>query len=394
MQRKRALMACANDWDSPFQVGSHHIARGLVRAGYDVAFISDPISPLHICRGWTADLKRRRAAHRSGGVTDLDGRLWAYVPFAWLTPHNKPILRTNWVQRGWHRWTWPNVASLVKSHGFGEVDLMYLDSPAQAFWLDAVKYDRAVYRVADYNPHYEKYTEATRAAEEHIARRADLVVYPSRELQGYVERLGARRSLLLPNGVDYSHFAESIASRPAEYASIHGPIAVYVGVIPEWFHFAWIRAAAQQLPHMAFVLIGPDTLARERLGELPNVHLLGVRPYATIPALLAHADVGLMPFDVGRNPEGVDVLQPQKLYAYLASGLPVVASDWKNLRALDCPVHICATPHEFVTALRQSVAAPVDAAAYRRFASQFDWAQQVRALLNHLDTLPGRQIAA
>ena len=394
MKRKRALVACANDWDSPFQVGSHHIARGLVRAKYDVAFISDPISPLHLCRGWTADLKRRQALHSRGGRADLDGRLWAYVPFAWLTPHNRPILRSEWVHRGWHCWTWPNVARLARTRGFGHVDLLYLDSPAQAFWLDALSCDRAVYRVADYNPHFEKYTAATRSLEHDIARRVDLIAYPSQELREYVEALMPRRTLLLPNGVDYAHFADCTAPRPDEYATIRGPIAVYVGVIPEWFHFAWIRDAARQLPGMAFVLIGPDSLARPRLGGLPNVHLLGVRPYATIPALLKHADVGLMPFDVARNPEGVDVLQPQKLYAYLACGLPVVSADWKNLRSLGTPARLCGTSDEFVKALRQTVAAPRDPDSYRRFAARFDWSTQVQALLAHLEGLPARRSAA
>src|SRR5579864_3792432 len=112
MDRKRALMACSNDWESPFQVGSHHLARGLVRAGYDVAFISDPISPWHLCRGWTADLRRRLAIYRAGGRRALDGHVWAYVPAAFLTPHNKPLLRSQAVLRSWQRWTWPNVAAL------------------------------------------------------------------------------------------------------------------------------------------------------------------------------------------------------------------------------------------------------------------------------------------
>src|SRR5205807_8039149 len=125
-----------------------------------------------------------------------------------------------------------------------------------------------------------------------MARRVDLVVYPSQELAGYVESLGARRSLLLPNGVDYAHFARMYPP-PTEYAGLRGPIAVYVGVIPEWFHFEWVRRAAEQLPQMAFVLIGPDGLARQRLAGLPNIHLLGVRPYAPIPAPLHRPTVGL-----------------------------------------------------------------------------------------------------
>lgn len=383
--RKRALMACSNFWNSPFRVGSHHIARGLVRAGFDVAFISDPISPWHWCRPNAGFLRERLDIYRRGGVFDLDGRLWTYVPAALLTPHNKPILKSEMVHRNWHHWTWPNLTRLIREHNFNHVDLLYIDSLQQSCWLDLVSYRHSVYRVADYNPHFEKYTRATRLLEQEMARRVDRVVYPSQKLGLYAEELGAKHPLLLPNGVDFAHFACSARPRPAEYRDLHGPIAVYVGVIPEWFHFDWVRAAAIALPDMSFVLIGPDKLARARLSGMPNVRVLGMRDYAVVPAYLQHADVGLMPFDVAANPRGVEVLQPQKLFAYLASGLPVVASDWENLRLLGSPARRCATEKEFIEALWQATADPGNPHVYRRYASQFDWQLRVNDLLREFD---------
>jgi glycosyltransferase involved in cell wall biosynthesis len=392
--RKRALMGCSNYWDSPFQVGSQHLARALVRAGYDVAYLSDPISPMHLCRGWTADLQQRLAIYRTRGRHDLDGHLWTYVPAAWLTPHNKPLLRSRAVMGSWHRWTWPNLAALVAARGFAEVDLLYIDSMHQSCWLDSVRYRRSVYRVPDFNPHFEKYTPAAAAAEQEMAQRVDLVVYPSHQLHTYVEALGARRSLLLANGVDHAHFAGAPLPCPPEYRALSGPIAVYVGVIPDWFHFDWIRQAAIELPEMTFVLIGPDRLARERLSGLANVHPLGVRPYATLPSYLQHAHVGLMPFNVEINPRGVEVLQPQKLLAYFASGLPVVSSDWKNLRELDSPADLCASADQFVDALRRATTTTIDTASLRGFAARFNWDRQTSLLLEQLDAVAFPRSAA
>jgi glycosyltransferase involved in cell wall biosynthesis len=147
---------------------------------------------------------------------------------------------------------------------------------------------------------------------------------------------------------------------------------------------------------MHFVLIGPDHLARARLAGLPNVHLLGVRDYAEVPAFLQHADVGLMPFNAASNPEGVDALQPQKMYAYLASGLPVVASDWENLRHLDAPVFRCTSVEEFIAALLRASARPGDKSLLRAYAARFNWAHQVRQLLQAMDQIDGvtpRQVA-
>lgn len=384
---KRVLIATPNCWTSPFQVGSHNLARGFARAGWEVAFISDPISPLHLCRGVGPELRRRFALYRHGGIEDFDGKLWAYVPLALLTPHNKPILRTPLVNRRWHEWTFPGVISTARQRGFGKVDLLYIDSLHQSFWLDAIDYRHAVYRVADYSPQFEKFTPATRDCERAMARRADLVLYPSQALKAYVDDLGARRSLSFPNGTDFAHYAKP-AAPPPEYLDLPRPIAVYLGVIPTWFNFAWVRAAAQALPHVSFVLIGPDELARERLGDVANVHVLGLRDYARVPGYLQHADVGIAPFDREQNPRGVAMLNPQKLYGYFASGIPVVCTDWDEVRRLNSPAHVCASADAFVAGIRAALADRGDPEAYRRFASRFDWAIRVQTLLAALDDLP------
>ena len=44
---KKILMAVANYYTSSFQVGSHHFARTFEKIGYQVLFISNPISPIH-----------------------------------------------------------------------------------------------------------------------------------------------------------------------------------------------------------------------------------------------------------------------------------------------------------------------------------------------------------
>src|SRR5262249_503157 len=157
----------------------------------------------------------------------------------------------------------------------------------------------------------EKYTAAVRLLEREMAQRADLVVYPSRHLHSYVTELGAERSLYFPNGVDFHHYASRRLPPPPEYSRLTGPIPVHLCVLPSRFHFAWIRAAGSRLPQLSFVLVGPDTLARKECRGVKNVHLLGFRDHALVPAYLQHAHVGLVPFDPNRNPRGVEVLNPQ-----------------------------------------------------------------------------------
>ena len=138
MKRKRLLMATCNYWHSPFQVGSHHLARGFVRAGWEVAFVSDPISPWHLLAGQAKDVRERYHLYHHNGMTDCDGHVWAYVPGALLTPHNKPLLRSRWVGERWAQLSWPRLIETLRARGFGEVDLVYCDSVAHVGWLKEI----------------------------------------------------------------------------------------------------------------------------------------------------------------------------------------------------------------------------------------------------------------
>src|SRR2546430_1635291 len=135
--RQKVLMACPNYWDSPFQVGSHHLGRAFADSGREIAYVSDPVSPLHLLK-WSSELRERLACYLRGGVRRLDGKVWAYVPGALLTPHNRHGLRAEWMYRHWPALSWPDVRRTIRNHGFGTVDLLYFDSIAQRFWLDEV----------------------------------------------------------------------------------------------------------------------------------------------------------------------------------------------------------------------------------------------------------------
>jgi glycosyltransferase involved in cell wall biosynthesis len=378
-------MACAQYWTSPFQVGSHHLARGLVAEGFEVAFVSDPVSPLHVLQGVTPELRERWAIHRAGGIRDLDGRLWAYVPAAPITPHNRPLLRTEWVQRHWSRLTVPNLPKVARGAGFSEVDFLYLDSLNQAFWLDGIPHHRSVLRIADRTTAFEKSTPAVVRLERQVVRRADLVAYTALSLREYVEAMGPRAAMHLPNGVDVTHFARGSRSPPPELAALPRPIAVYVGAMDAWFDFDLIQAAAERLPHISFVLIGPDHRARQRLVPRSNLYLFGRRPYAELPAYLHHADVGLIPFDVVGHADLVRSIHPLKLYEYMACGLPVVAMEWEELKTLRSPAVLCTTHEEFIAAVDASVRMPRDRDGYLRFTEPADWRTRVAALLARLE---------
>lgn len=383
LPRPKLLMACNLNWNSTFQVGSHHLARGFVAAGWDVAYLSNPLSLLQLARR-DPGLRGAWSLYRRGGIEDMDGHLWAYAPGALLTPHNMPLLKSSVLYRGWWRLTLPSALRTVERRGFARVDLIYIDSPVQRFWLNRIAHPKSVMRVADRMSGF-GVAPAFSALERAVASTVDLVAYTARGLRGDVAELGARRAVYLPNGVNFEHFARGDRSLPADLANIPRPIAIYVGAMDDWFDFATLNAMVVGLPDVSFVLIGPDREARRRLSAQSNLHLLGTRTYAELPSFLHNADIGLIPFDVRGHGELVNGIHPLKLYEYLACGLPVVATDWDEIRGLNSPAILCRTPEEHVAAVRAVLAARSDREKGVRFASAADWSHRVERLLTYLD---------
>jgi glycosyltransferase involved in cell wall biosynthesis len=121
------------------------------------------------------------------------------------------------------------------------------------------------------------------------------------------------------------------------------------------------------------------------LKDLPNVHLLGRRSYQALPDYLHNADVGLIPFDSTSYPELVHGIHPLKLYEYLACGLPVVATEWRELTNLASPAALTKTSEQFIEAIRNAVSHPHDKAALRKYAQQADWQTRLDNLIAQLD---------
>ncbi|MBI5529688.1 MAG: glycosyltransferase [Deltaproteobacteria bacterium] len=384
---KRVLMTSGHHWSSTFRLGTHHLASGFLRRGWEVAFVSNPVSPLHVFSANRRDVLERARIFAAGGRGYCDGRLWTYVPGALVAPTNKPLLRSEWVCRNWQSTTLPSIGRVLRRSGFGEVDLLYFDSPVQAGLLTRVAHRRSVFRIADRMDGFSSFAPAFVTMQRELAGRVDLVIYSARSLASYVEALGPRNSMLVPNGVDFRHFAEGRRETPPEYGSIPRPRAVYVGAMDEWFDFELVSRAAAEMPHVSFVLIGPDRIARARLASLPNLHVLGARPFDKVPSYLHHADAGIIPFDVAGHARLVHTVNPLKLYEYMACGLPVVAAAWRELEEAKSPARLYQDSGGFMNALRDALETPGDRGAAIEFARKADWDERVGELIGRLDSL-------
>jgi Glycosyl transferases group 1 len=338
---------------SAFVVGSHHLARELARKGHYVAHVSTPISPAHWLAIGRPEVRVRFDLWSRGGVWRSD-RLFECVPMGLL-----PWRASRYLPRG-HVKSWLSLNGLrgrLRRNGFDEIDLLLVDQPKMVGVEALVSARQLVYRATDLYGEMERDNYMVTAARE-IALQAGLLIGTSEPVVDELKaQIPGKRYLLLENGVDVDLFSE-LASLPSEYASISHPRLIYAGAFDQRFDFGLIQMVAKALPSANLVLIGPmpGNAATEALRVLPNVHLLGVRPYASMPAYFQHACVGLLPFSAHAANAG---RSPMKLYEYGAARLPVVAVWTPELARRALPfVRLARTSHAFVGEIESLLHAP------------------------------------
>jgi hypothetical protein len=129
------------------------------------------------------------------------------------------------------------------------------------------------------------------------------------------------------------------------------------------------------------VMIGDARHAR--FEQLPNIHCVGPKPHAELPAWLWNADVGIIPFDVKNHAALVNSINPLKLYEYMACGLPVVSVAWEELRHIASPAQLTQTPDDFIAALRAAVR-PQDRQCSIVYAGTQDWGVRADTIITAL----------
>lgn len=375
----QALFCVSNSWASPFRVGSRHLAEGLASKGWKIAFVSDPVMPLHLLKINKKEI-RERFKLCFGSRRRISANIWAWTPFAAATPRDWPFFRSRLLSQNWHNLVLPGMKNSLAIAGFKEFDLVYVDSPLQAYWHKPIKRKKTIFRLADNISAFpDRRADFIKTGLQNICQNADYVLYTSLSLAPLAGSLTQNKSLYFPNGVNFAHFAAA-APIPKEYADAR-PKVVYAGSFGPWFLWSWVRDAASQLPDALFYLIGPGSKTGAKNLGLANVTGLGPRSYEQLPGYFQHANAGIIPFDQKGNKSLVDDINPLKLYEYLASGLPVVASSWQTLKNLNPPVKLCASVNDFIAALSATLTnKTANRKELQAFARNFDWQNNIATL--------------
>ena len=162
-----------------------------------------------------------------------------------------------------------------------------------------------------------------------------------------------------PSSVDVAHFAcaRHDMADPDDQLGIRRPRIGFFGVIDERMDLGLVAGIADARPEWQLVMIGP--VAKIDPAHLPrreNIHYLGNKRYAELPAYIGGWNVAMLPF--ARN-DATRFISPTKTPEYLAAGCPVIST---SIRDVMRPygelglARIADTPDVFVAAIEAAIA--------------------------------------
>jgi hypothetical protein len=196
-------------------------------------------------------------------------------------------------------------------------------------------------------------------------------------------KLAQAKAQLHPNvhffgcGVDCEHFESAMhdaLDAPPDLNTISRPMVGYYGVVDERLDYELLRELAAALPDVSVVMIGPVVkVAADELPQAPNIHWLGQRSYADLPAYVRQFDVCLMPFALN---DATEFINPTKTLEYMAAAKATVSTPIADVvRQFSTIVHVATSHADFIACVRRAIEQP-DAervALGRAIAHQHSW---------------------
>jgi len=187
-------------------------------------------------------------------------------------------------------------------------------------------------------------------------------------------------------GVDVAHFGQARDPQtkiPDDIASLRKPVLGYFGVVDERMDYDLIVKLSEANPDWSIAMVGPQ-IKVDKVPQHPNLHWLGQKNYADLPAYCKAFDVCLIPFALN---EATEYINPTKALEYMATGKPIVSSAVADVVTnFGSVVKIARSHGEFVSLCQQAIQTP-DALATEaglKQAAENSWDSIVTRLENHI----------
>jgi glycosyltransferase involved in cell wall biosynthesis len=364
----------AVDWDY-LTMREHQILSRLAHR-HPVLYVEEQSHLLSLVR---APRKVRKLWQWTRRPRPVATNLWVYTPVIML-PLGRVVEAINAV----NQWVLTAlVRRAARALGWSR-PILWLYEPDQYRQIGRYAERLVVYDCADRHDAFVRLQRPAlvRRMEQRLCDRADIILTVSAAL---TDAIGPRRCHLVPNGTDFAFFRATLAPELAiadDLAAVARPVVGYVGTIDSRVDVELLEAAARQIPEATFVFVGPAQADVRRLRGLPNVRLLGRRPYTLLPRYLKGFDACVLPFR--RTPLTIAGC-PIKLYDYLAAGKTVVATDIPEARRFRRGVLVATNRAEFIRFLREGITHPLPPEIVSAQMAGETWDDRAAAIMRLLD---------
>lgn len=284
------------------------------------------------------------------GPRKISDNLWVYTPIVLPFPHSKLATRIN---RAILR---ASIGRLRKKMGMKEFQF-WTFLPNAVEYAGTLDESMLIYYCTDEWSQF-KYLDGAKigAMEQELMKKADVVFATSRPMVERKKHINPETHAAL-HGVDQGFFASALHPDTVvapELLSMSKPVIGFFGLLHQWrMDQELIAYIAEKRPDWNLVFVGKVAMDVTRIEKYPNVHLLGRRPYETLPRFCKGFNVGIIPYVV--NDLTINV-NPIKLREYLSSGLPVVSTDLPEVQGYRDYCSVARTHDEFLQGIEHELA--------------------------------------
>jgi len=340
----------------------------------DVWYVEPPANLRHLLSGHTK--RRTRLYSRDASGVRIFHSPW-WLPITGRAPLKNISLRI-----------FLAVLSLVAGVGAKRRPIVWLSRPVMVDYIGKLKFKLTIYHVVDeysgYGHPSGKPSGKTQTTETEMLHKVDMVIVVTPTLFD-LKSPHNPNTHLVSNAVDYNSYANCEPEKPDDMSGIERPVIGYSGLIAARLDLDLLQSAAELRPDWNFAFVGTVDDAHceaqmQRLGDLPNVHLLGQKPVGDVPQYVHQFDVCVIPYVLNLRAQHAS---PLKLYEYAAASKPIVTTDFAAARAFDGHVSLAGDAVGFVEACERSLALDSSAREVqenRSLAADNTWDHRVRQI--------------